>query len=421
MPSHIPVPREFSVYTGFTKPIAQDLRLDRQLVALRERACGGDGGVTRPATPRAPLPARAGRSKPVLSPSHSGSPTSPPVRSPRRPFTATLPEVSDLAKERAAKLRKAHEEEMALKRVQVDAKRAAAARKLQEEREKADAKRRQEGEQWAARRAAAAAALENSEIVRIEQLRAAIEEREAAGAASSESARRAVAERRAAAAAERRAHAAEHRAALEQAQEEKQAREVEKYAVMQQRLASAAERHEAGKSEARQRNQYAAAALTAMELDAQVAAGRKLLQKDRRASARAASRALSTPRRRSSSPSASAASRALSSSGAAPAPAPAAAPPPMKSRDTHASMLASRASANKYISGAKPQKCACCERAYDSLPGVTYLKAVGELRAAWGDTTLSKKSKMSNVNRMYETVRICLFCTQYFEETAENQ
>ena len=38
MPSHIPVPREFSVYTGFTKPIAQDLRLDRQLVALRERA-----------------------------------------------------------------------------------------------------------------------------------------------------------------------------------------------------------------------------------------------------------------------------------------------------------------------------------------------------------------------------------------------
>ena len=25
------------------------------------------------------------------------------------------------------------------------------------------------------------------------------------------------------------------------------------------------------------------------------------------------------------------------------------------------------------------------------------------------------------VNRMYETVRICLFCTQYFEETAENQ
>ena len=110
-----------------------------------------------------------------------------------------------------------------------------------------------------------------------------------------------------------------------------------------------------------------------------------------------------------------------SSSGAAPAPAPAAAPPPMKSRDTHASMLASRASANKYISGAKPQKCACCERAYDSLPGVTYLKAVGELRAAWGDTTLSKKSKMSNVNRMYETVRICLFCTQYFEETAENQ
>ena len=421
MPSHIPVPREFSVYTGFTKPIAQDLRLDRQLVALRERARAAAMEVSPdPLTPRAPLPARAGRSKPVLSPSHSGSPTSPPVRSPRRPFTATLPEVSDLAKERAAKLRKAHEEEMALKRVQVDAKRAAAARKLQEEREKADAKRRQEGHQWAARRAAAAAALENSEIVRIEQLRAAIEEREAAGAASSESARRAVAERRAAAAAEKRAHAAEHRAALEQAQEEKQAREVEKYAVMQQRLASAAERHEAGKSEARQRNQYAAAALTAMELDAQVAAGRKLLQKDRRERARSLQGSLDAKEAQLEPFRQRRLSRA-SSSGAAPAPAPAAAPPPMKSRDTHASMLASRASANKYISGAKPQKCACCERAYDSLPGVTYLKAVGELRAAWGDTTLSKKSKMSNVNRMYETVRICLFCTQYFEETAENQ
>ena len=37
MPSHIPVPREFSVYTGFTKPIAQDLRLDRQLVALLDQ------------------------------------------------------------------------------------------------------------------------------------------------------------------------------------------------------------------------------------------------------------------------------------------------------------------------------------------------------------------------------------------------
>ena len=390
MPSHIPVPREFSVYTGFTKPIAQDLRLDRQLVALRERARAAAMEV------------------------------SPDPLTPRRPFTATLPEVSDLAKERAAKLRKAHEEEMALKRVQVDAKRAAAARKLQEEREKADAKRRQEGEQWAARRAAAAAALENSEIVRIEQLRAAIEEREAAGAASSESARRAVAERRAAAAAEKRAHAAEHRAALEQAQEEKQAREVEKYAVMQQRLASAAERHEAGKSEARQRNQYAAAALTAMELDAQVAAGRKLLQKDRRERARSLQGSLDAKEAQLEPFRQRRLSRA-SSSGAAPAPAPAAAPPPMKSRDTHASMLASRASANKYISGAKPQKCACCERAYDSLPGVTYLKAVGELRAAWGDTTLSKKSKMSNVNRMYETVRICLFCTQYFEETAENQ
>ena len=115
MPSHIPVPREFSVYTGFTKPIAQDLRLDRQLVALRERARAAAMEVSPdPLTPRAPLPARAGRSKPVLSPSHSGSPTSPPVRSPRRPFTATLPEVSDLAKERAAKLRKAHEEKMAI-------------------------------------------------------------------------------------------------------------------------------------------------------------------------------------------------------------------------------------------------------------------------------------------------------------------
>ena len=54
MPSHIPVPREFSVYTGFTKPIAQDLRLDRQLVALRERARAAAMEVSPdPLTPRA--------------------------------------------------------------------------------------------------------------------------------------------------------------------------------------------------------------------------------------------------------------------------------------------------------------------------------------------------------------------------------
>ena len=66
MPSHIPVPREFSVYTGFTKPIAQDLRLDRQLVALRERARAATsdchcGTERSPAStgPRAPAAARA--------------------------------------------------------------------------------------------------------------------------------------------------------------------------------------------------------------------------------------------------------------------------------------------------------------------------------------------------------------------------
>ena len=76
MPSHIPVPREFSVYTGFTKPIAQDLRLDRQLVALRERARAAAMEVSPdPLTPRAPRPARAGREETVVEPAHSGSTT----------------------------------------------------------------------------------------------------------------------------------------------------------------------------------------------------------------------------------------------------------------------------------------------------------------------------------------------------------
>ena len=109
MPSHIPVPREFSVYTGLPGPIAQDLRLDRQLVALRGARAAAMEVSSWPFDAAAVAGARGPVEAGALS-VHSGSPTSPPVRSPRRPFTATLPEVSDPAKEQAAKLRKAHEE-----------------------------------------------------------------------------------------------------------------------------------------------------------------------------------------------------------------------------------------------------------------------------------------------------------------------
>ena len=92
MPSHIPVPREFSVYTGFTKPIAQDLRLDRQLVALRGRAAAKmEVSPTRYAAAAA---ARAGRVEAGVPPSHAAAR--------RRRFarrggrSPTLPEVSDL-------------------------------------------------------------------------------------------------------------------------------------------------------------------------------------------------------------------------------------------------------------------------------------------------------------------------------------
>ena len=65
------------------------------------------------------------------------------------------------------------------------------------------------------------------------------------------------------------------------------------------------------------------------------------------------------------------------------------APPPMKSRDTREHAGVARLGEQVHQRRGS-REVRVLQRAYDSLPGVTYLKAVGELRAAWGDDALEE-------------------------------
>ena len=361
MPSHIPV-REFSVYTGFTKPIARGA--DRQLVALRERACGAAAEVSPDLGAAA---GAAGRSKPVLSrptvaaqrrrlfARHGG-------RSPRRfPRSPTWPRSRHSCGARG-------------------------------------------GDGAEARRWSSAAAARNCRRSARRRTRSAAGGREVGGArrrrrsrtrrscASSSCARRSRSARRAP---RRRVGAAGGRRAAGGGGEKRARRraprgaragaggeagaEVEKYAVMQQRLASAAERHEAGKSEARQRNQYGGGA-AAMELDAQVAAGASSSKGPPRA--RAQPSGLSTPRR----PSPSRRLSRASSSG----------PRRRRPRRAAADEIARhprdmRRRAPSMVSAARSRRSARAASARRFAAGVTYLKAVGEPPA--GATRRSRRSQ----------------------------
>ena len=62
------------------------------------------------------------------------------------------------------------------------------------------------------------------------------------------------------------------------------------------------------------------------------------------------------------------------------------------------------------------QECAMCERQFSVLPGVTYLKAVAEKRANWGDDTLRKFCSKQGLQKMYSQARLCTFCSQFFME-----
>ena len=59
-------------------------------------------------------------------------------------------------------------------------------------------------------------------------------------------------------------------------------------------------------------------------------------------------------------------------------------------------------------------KCSLCEQQFTSLAGVTYLKAVGTQRAAFGDPSLLQWSEKRGLLKMYESASLCVFCCQFF-------
>lgn len=62
------------------------------------------------------------------------------------------------------------------------------------------------------------------------------------------------------------------------------------------------------------------------------------------------------------------------------------------------------------------ERCALCEREYDNLTGVTYLKRVAEQRAKFGDDEMLRRCERRGVQKMYESAGLCVFCCQFFQE-----
>ena len=56
------------------------------------------------------------------------------------------------------------------------------------------------------------------------------------------------------------------------------------------------------------------------------------------------------------------------------------------------------------------------ELQFSSLTGLTYLKAVGEARAKFGDDALLKWCTRRGLQTMYESANLCVFCCQYFHD-----
>ena len=80
-------------------------------------------------------------------------------------------------------------------------------------------------------------------------------------------------------------------------------------------------------------------------------------------------------------------------------------------------------SATKHASSAphtgletRPLKCALCEQEFDQLVGVTFLKAVAEQRAKFGDDELLRWCTRRGAQKMYESASLCTFCCQFFQE-----
>lgn len=72
----------------------------------------------------------------------------------------------------------------------------------------------------------------------------------------------------------------------------------------------------------------------------------------------------------------------------------------------------------------KKQRCAVCTRVYEheNLPGVVSYRAVEKLREKWGKqfgSVQSKDPRYSCPTKLYDQVRVCVFCFQFFDPDEE--
>ena len=68
----------------------------------------------------------------------------------------------------------------------------------------------------------------------------------------------------------------------------------------------------------------------------------------------------------------------------------------------------------------KKQRCAVCAREYilENLPAVVSYRAVERLRESWCDqfgTKLGKDARYAAATKLYDQVRVCVFCFQFFD------
>ena len=77
-----------------------------------------------------------------------------------------------------------------------------------------------------------------------------------------------------------------------------------------------------------------------------------------------------------------------------------------------------RAAKHEGVSGleAPMLKCALCEQSFSHLTGCTFLKAVAQKRADFGDDALLKWVQKRGLVTMYESASLCCFCCQFFAE-----
>jgi len=68
------------------------------------------------------------------------------------------------------------------------------------------------------------------------------------------------------------------------------------------------------------------------------------------------------------------------------------------------------------LRGVRVRRCTLCEQSFSQLTGMTFLKAVAEKRAKFGDDALLKWVTKRGLVTMYENASLCTFCCQFFAE-----